>query len=219
MIKLTNIQKSYQGRAERFHALKGINLEIKKGEYIAIVGSSGCGKTTLLKIIGLLDNKYSGQYYFNNEEISTYVDKKLTSFRAANIGFVFQDFQLIQRLNVYQNIEIALVVSKQKTSKEKIMSVLKQVGLEDKSNSYPDELSGGQKQRVSIARALVKEPSIIIADEPTGALDEDTSLEILKLFDQINKLGKTIIVVTHDENVAKNAERIVTIKRGVAYDN
>ena len=219
MIKLTNIQKTYQGRAENFHALKGINLEIEKGEYVAIVGSSGCGKTTLLKIIGLLDNKYGGQYFFNNEEISTYDDKKLTFFRAENIGFVFQDFQLIQRLNVYQNIEIALVVSKQKTNDEKIMTVLKQVGLEDKKNSYPDELSGGQKQRISIARALVKEPSIIIADEPTGALDEDTSLEILKLFDEINKLGKTIIVVTHDENVAKNAKRIVTIKRGVAYDN
>lgn len=213
IISLKNVNKKYTGRNFELTALKDINIDIEESEFVAIVGKSGSGKSTLIKIIGLLDNDFQGEYIYDNESISECNDTKLTLIRR-NIGFIFQDFQLIPRYNVYKNVELSHAIKYKKVDKEKILEVIKSVGLIDKINSYPDELSGGQKQRVAIARALVTNPQIIIADEPTGALDEGTSKEILDLIMEINKKGTTIILVTHDIDIANKANRILRITNG-----
>ena len=213
MIKLKNVEKKYFARNYELDALKNINLEILKSEFLAIVGKSGSGKSTLIKIIGMLDSEFQGSYEFDNIFIQDQNDNNITVMRR-NIGFIFQDFQLINRYSIYKNVELAYVIKYKQTNKQKILKVLCDVGLSDRITSYPDELSGGQKQRVSIARALVTNPNVIIADEPTGALDEKTSTEIMDLLLGINKLGTTIILVTHDNDIAQKASRIVRIVDG-----
>ena len=213
MISLKNVSKKYKGRNFELTALKDIDINIAESEFVAIVGKSGSGKSTLIKIIGLLDNDFQGEYSFNGESIRDCNDNKLTLMRRS-IGFIFQDFQLISRYNVYKNVELSYAIKYKKVDKKRILETIKSVGLIDKTNSYPDELSGGQKQRVSIARALVTDPQLIIADEPTGALDESTAQEILNIIMDINKRGTTVIFVTHDNDIAKKAHRILKLKNG-----
>ncbi|MEG1256077.1 ABC transporter ATP-binding protein [Clostridium sp.] len=216
MIKLTDIDKFYTTGDEKFQALKSINVTIDKGEFLAIMGPSGSGKSTLMKILGLLDKKFDGSYTFLDKEISTFSDDELSRFRNEKIGFIFQDFNLIKRLSIKENIEIPMLYRghRIKETKPRVEELLKKVNLESKINKYPTELSGGQQQRVSIARALVNRPEIIIADEPTGALDSHTSKEIMDIFKALNKEGITIILITHDINVARKANRIMTIFDG-----
>lgn len=213
MISLKNVSKKYKGRNFELTALKDIDINIAESEFVAIVGKSGSGKSTLIKIIGLLDNDFQGEYSFNGESIRDCNDNQLTLMRRS-IGFIFQDFQLIPRYNVYKNVELSYAIKYKKIDKKKILETIKSMGLIDKINSYPDELSGGQKQRVSIARALVTDPQLIIADEPTGALDESTAQEILDIIMDINKRGTTVIFVTHDNDIAKKAHRILKLKNG-----
>ena len=213
MIKLENVSKRYKGRNFQLTALKDINISINKSEFVAIVGKSGSGKSTLIKIIGLLDSDFQGRYNFDGEVVNGCNDGKLTLMRR-DIGFIFQDFQIITRYNVYKNVELSYVIKYKKINKKKILEIIDKVGLIDKINSYPEELSGGQKQRVAIARALVTNPKLIIADEPTGALDETTTQEILNIIMDINKQGTTVIFVTHDNDIAKKVDRILQLKNG-----
>lgn len=216
MIELKDINKFYVTGDETLHALKNINLKIDKGEFLAIMGPSGSGKSTLMKILGLLDKKFAGSYTFLDKEISSFSDDALSKFRNEKIGFVFQDFNLIKRLSIKENIEIPMLYRgfSIRNTKDKVIELLKKVNLESKINKYPTELSGGQQQRVSIARALINNPDIIIADEPTGALDSHTSKEIMGMFKELNNEGITIILITHDINVARQANRVMSIFDG-----
>lgn len=216
-IKLDNIQKYYKVGKEKLHILKSLSLEIEEGEFIMIMGKSGSGKTTLLNVLGFLDKIDEGQYIFNDTDVSTLSENKRSEYRARYAGFVFQQFNLIDTINVYQNIEIPLIyagVKDKNKRKELIYEKLDQVGLTDKALSSPNHLSGGQKQRVAIARALVNSPKIIFADEPTGALDSDTGRDIMELLSDLNKKGTTIIMVTHDQDMTKYASRVITLKDG-----
>ncbi|MDU1313085.1 ABC transporter ATP-binding protein [Clostridium septicum] len=216
MIQLKGINKYYISGEEKLHALKDINLKVEKGEFLAIMGPSGSGKSTMIKILGLLDNSFEGNYLLNNRDVRSLSDDKLTSFRNEKIGFVFQDFNLIKRLTIKENIELPMLYkgcTLRETGK-RVRELLEKVKLEDKINKYPTQLSGGQQQRISIARSLVNNPEIIIADEPTGALDSHTSEEIMNIFKDLNKSGITIILITHDINVAKKADRMVRIFDG-----
>lgn len=216
MIQLKGINKYYISGEEKLHALKDINLKVEKGEFLAIMGPSGSGKSTMIKILGLLDNSFEGNYLLNNRDVRSLSDDKLTSFRNEKIGFVFQDFNLIKRLTIKENIELPMLYkgcTLRETGK-RVRELLEKVKLEDKINKYPTQLSGGQQQRISIARSLVNNPEIIIADEPTGALDSHTSEEIMNMFKDLNKSGITIILITHDINVAKKADRMVRIFDG-----
>ena len=213
MIKLKNINKKYIGKNFDLVALNNINLEIKQSEFVSIIGKSGSGKSTLVKIIGLLDNNFKGEYKFNNISVINMKDNLLTSMRQ-DIGFIFQDFQLIPRYTVYKNVELSYVIKYNEINEKKILDAIDSVGLIDKINSYPDELSGGQKQRVCIARALVTNPKLIIADEPTGSLDESTTNEILELILNINKNGTTLLLVTHDNDIAQKSNKIIKISNG-----
>lgn len=216
MIELKDINKFYVTGDETLHALKNINLKIDKGEFLAIMGPSGSGKSTLMKILGLLDKKFDGSYTFLDKEISSFSDDALSKFRNEKIGFVFQDFNLIKRLSIKENIEIPMLYRgfSIKDTKDKVIELLKKVNLDSKINKYPTELSGGQQQRISIARALINNPDIIIADEPTGALDSHTSKEIMGMFKELNSEGITIILITHDINVARQANRVMSIFDG-----
>ncbi|WP_346936419.1 ABC transporter ATP-binding protein [Clostridium sp.] len=216
MIELKDINKFYVTGDETLHALKNINLKIDKGEFLAIMGPSGSGKSTLMKILGLLDKKFDGSYTFLDKSISSFSDDALSKFRNEKIGFVFQDFNLIKRLSIKENIEIPMLYRghRVKETKKRVVELLKKVNLESKINKYPTELSGGQQQRVSIARALTNNPDIIIADEPTGALDSHTSREIMGMFKELNGEGITIILITHDINVARQANRVMSIFDG-----
>lgn len=216
MIELKDINKFYVTGDETLHALKNINLKIDKGEFLAIMGPSGSGKSTLMKILGLLDKKFDGSYTFLDKEISSFSDDALSKFRNEKIGFVFQDFNLIKRLSIKENIEIPMLYRgfSIKDTKDKVIELLKKVNLDSKINKYPTELSGGQQQRISIARALINNPDIIIADEPTGALDSHTSKEIMGMFKELNNEGITIILITHDINVARQANRVMSIFDG-----
>ena len=216
-IKLDNIQKYYKVGKEKLHILKSLNLEIEEGEFIMIMGKSGSGKTTLLNVLGFLDKIDEGQYIFNDTDVSTLSENKRSEYRAKYAGFVFQQFNLIDTINVYQNIEVPLIyagVKDKNKRKELIYEKLNQVGLSDKALSSPNHLSGGQKQRVAIARALVNSPKIIFADEPTGALDSETGRDIMELLSSLNKNGTTVIMVTHDQDMTKYASRVITLKDG-----
>lgn len=220
MLRIKNVGKTY---SNNFKALTDINLEVADGEFLAVMGPSGSGKSTLINILGLLDNDYTGDYFLSNENYKHSDDATLSAVRGDEIGFVFQNFKLLSSYTVYENIEIPLIYSKTKTitdRKSVINEVIEQVGLSGKENSLPKELSGGQQQRVAIARAIVNNPDIIIADEPTGALDSKTSLEIMNIFTHLNEtFDTTIIMVTHDKEVADFAMRTVYIRDGRLYND
>lgn len=216
MIKLTNISKEYVSGKLKVPVLHDIDLEIADGEFVAIMGPSGSGKSTLMNIIGFLDSPTSGIYELNGEEINAFRENKLAELRNKNIGFVFQQFFLLPRQNALKNVAIPLIYANQSRKEREAAAevMLDKVGLADRVHHLPNELSGGQKQRVCIARALVNEPEIILADEPTGALDTKTGQQIMELFKQLNAEGKTIIVVTHEEEVAAYANRTIFLRDG-----
>ena len=217
-IELNNIQKYYKLGKNKLHVLKSLNLEIKHGDFVMIMGKSGSGKTTLLNILGFLDKFDEGSYIFNGKNVTNLTEVERSHFRNKNIGFIFQQFHLINNLNIFQNIELPLLYDNRLAKKERLKRVennLKMVGLLDKIKQYPNELSRGQQQRISIARALINDPQLIFADEPTGALDTNTSNEIMEILDSLNKQGKTIVMVTHDPDLKKYATKVVYLKDGV----
>ena len=217
MIKTRNLRRSYLTGTQSVDAIKGIDLDISRGEFISIIGPSGSGKTTLMNIIGCLDSPSSGEYYLNDKLVSELSDNELATIRNNEIGFVFQSFHLLARNSALDNIMLPLkYAGKDKVSAlERSQEVLKQVGLSDRASHTPAELSGGQQQRVAIARALVNSPSIIFADEPTGNLDSKTGAEVMSLFKDLNANGQTIILITHEESIANQSNRIITIMDGL----
>ena len=217
IIKLENIRKSYIMGKQELQVLKGISLEIFKNEYVALMGPSGSGKSTLMNLLGCLDSPTSGRYILNGKDVSKTTDDDLAEVRNKEIGFVFQQFNLLPRLTAAENVALPLIYngSKKKIRSEHSLEMLDRVGLSDRSHHKPNELSGGQNQRVAIARALVNNPSIILADEPTGNLDSKTSVEIMKIFDKIHSEGNTVILVTHEEDIAHYAHRIIRLKDGL----
>lgn len=217
IISLKNIVKNYQVGTQIVRALRGVNLEIKRGEYVAIMGPSGSGKSTLMNILGALDTPSEGEYFLNGTNVSHLPDEKLAEIRNREIGFVFQTFNLLPRYTALENVTLPLVYAGiSKHERRKIAAeVMEKVGLSDRVTHKPNELSGGQRQRVAVARALVNKPSIILADEPTGNLDSKTSVEIMRLIADIHDLGNTIIVVTHEEDIARSAQRIIRFIDGV----
>jgi len=217
MLKLRNIYKSYKIGATNIPVLKGINFDIKSGDMLAITGTSGSGKSTLMNIIGLLDHPTSGQYWLENKEIIRYSDDELSAMRNRKIGFVFQSFYLLQRLSALDNVGYPLIYRNlpSKEISKRAMAMLEKVGMVDRAKHYPSELSGGQQQRIAIARAFIGKPSIILADEPTGALDTKTSRKILDLFIALNQNeGTTTIIITHDPNIASQCKRQVVMEDG-----
>ena len=216
VIELKNIIRNFQLGPQTVHVLKGIDLTIKKGEYVALMGPSGSGKSTLMNLLGCLDTPTSGSYMIANRDVSKMNDNQLADVRNKEIGFVFQTFNLIPRQTALQNVALPLVYAGEKKEKRisRAKKVLDEVGLSDRITHKPNQLSGGQRQRVAIARALVNSPSIILADEPTGNLDSSTSDEIMKLFEEIHKNGNTLIIVTHEEEIAQHANRIIRLKDG-----
>ncbi|MBQ3945614.1 MAG: ABC transporter ATP-binding protein [Alphaproteobacteria bacterium] len=216
MIQLNNIKKVYSIEDVETWALREVNLEIKKGEFVAIMGPSGCGKSTLLNILGLIDNPTEGTYMLNEQDVSMLSESKRTDIRKGMIGFVFQSFNLIDELNVYENIELPLLYMGISTSerKKRVEAVMEQLSMSHRRRHYPRQLSGGQQQRVAIARAIVAQPSIILADEPTGNLDSKNSKEVMNMLQQLHKQGTTIIMVTHSLHDASYAERIINLYDG-----
>ncbi|HQV60799.1 MAG TPA: ABC transporter ATP-binding protein [Chitinophagaceae bacterium] len=217
IIHLENIQKSYFMGKNELQVLKGVSLDIFKNEYVALMGPSGSGKSTLMNIIGCLDTPTAGRYILNDNDVSEMEDNALAEVRNKEIGFVFQQFNLLPRLTAAENVALPLVYAgmNRKLRTEKAMQVLEMVNLTDRSHHKPNELSGGQCQRVAIARALVNNPSIILADEPTGNLDTKTSYEIMEIFNTIHTGGNTIVLVTHEEDIANHAHRIVRLRDGI----
>lgn len=216
LISLKNISKTYVLGEQVVDALIGVDLQILRGEYIALMGPSGSGKSTLMNIIGCLDTPTSGEYWLNNKEVSQMSDASLSEVRNTEIGFVFQTFNLLNRLTAIDNVALPLVYAGIPLSErtERAKAVLEKVGLKDRMNHKPNELSGGQRQRVAVARALINNPSLLLADEPTGNLDTKTSYEIMALFDDIHQSGNTIVLVTHEEDIAKHAKHIVRMRDG-----
>mgnify|MGYP000544106770 FL=1 len=221
LIKLTNIIKSYRNGDQELRVLKDIDLEVEEGEFLAIMGPSGSGKSTLMNIIGLLDRSSSGNYWLEGEEVSQLSEKKLASVRNDQIGFVFQQFFLLSKLNALQNVELPLIYAGVPSAKRKKLAkqYLEKVELAERMTHLPSELSGGQKQRVAIARALVNTPAIILADEPTGALDTKTGQQIMELLIELNNEGKTIIMVTHEPEIAAYAKRIIVLRDGIITED
>lgn len=217
LIKITNIKRDFPLGNEIVYVLKGIDLEINKGEYVALMGPSGSGKSTLMNILGCLDTPTSGTYILNGKYVSEMQDDELAGIRNIEIGFVFQTFNLMPRTTALDNVALPMVYAGHSKSErmERATEVLTQVGLDDRMDHKPNQLSGGQRQRVAVARALVNKPSIILADEPTGNLDSKTSVEIMNLFDEIHANGNTVILVTHEEEIAKHAHRIIRLRDGV----
>ena len=216
LIKLKNISKTYGQNDAKVEALKNINLSIEKGEMVAIMGTSGSGKSTLLNIIGLLDKPTEGGYTLEGKNVDKLKDKELAKNRNKFIGFVVQNFALIDDYTIYQNIKVPLDYAKVSKSEKKnrINTLLQKMKISDKKDKYPKELSGGQNQRVAIARALVNNPQIILADEPTGALDKNTGLDVMNIFKELNNEGKTVIIITHDEKIASMCKKIIRIEDG-----
>ena len=216
VIRVEDLKKVYRNGEVEVHALRGINLEICRGDFVSIMGTSGSGKSTLMNILGCLDRPSSGNYYLEGIDIKDKTDDELSEIRNLNIGFVFQSFNLISRTSALKNVELPMVYAKVKASvrEERAMELLGKVGLADRYAHMPNELSGGQKQRVAIARALANRPSIIFADEPTGALDSKSSVEIMDIFTQLNREGNTVIVVTHEPEIAAFTNRIITFRDG-----
>ena len=221
MLKIDKLHKSYKMGDSSLHVLKGINLNVNKAEMVAIMGSSGSGKSTLLNIIGILDELDSGEYTLDGIEIKDLTEKKAAQYRNKFLGFVFQSFNLINFKNALENVALPLYYQglKRKERQEKAMFHLEKVGLADWAKHLPNELSGGQKQRVAIARALAAEPKLLLADEPTGALDSATSHDIMQFLQQLNDEGKTILIVTHEEDISLMCKRIVRLKDGVILED
>ena len=217
IIQTKNLRKSYITGTQSVDAIKGINLDIEKNEFISIMGPSGSGKTTLMNIIGCLDSATSGSYYLNNQLVNNLSDDELSQIRNKEIGFVFQSFHLLARNSALSNVMLPLRYAgfKEDEAEDRAKDVLDQVGLIDRMDHTPSELSGGQQQRVAIARALVNKPSIIFADEPTGNLDSKTGEDVMNLFKDLNNQGQTIILITHEEDIAKQSKRIINIKDGL----
>ena len=217
MIKLVNLHKSYPMGKESLHVLKGLNLHIKEGEFVSIMGSSGSGKSTLLNIVGLLDSHDEGEYYLNGQKIENLDEKKAAILRNKFLGFIFQSFNLITYKNALENVALPLYYKgvARKERQKIAMEYLEKVGLKEWANHLPSELSGGQKQRVAIARALVTNPKVVLADEPTGALDSATSHSVMEMLKEINREGMTVFVITHEEDIAEETDRIVRLKDGI----
>lgn len=220
MITMKNINKGYMLGEEKLPILKDVNFHVDKGKFVAILGPSGSGKTTLMNIIGCMDVMDSGEYYLDQMAIHETDEEDLTEVRNSKIGFIFQNYQLISTYNVMQNIVMPLLMRgmNYKEAQEQCMETIRLLGLDHRIGHRPSELSGGQKQRVSIARALVGKPAILLADEPTGALDQNSGKDVLKLFGELNEMGNTIVMITHDLNVAKCARRIVRIVDGQLFE-
>jgi putative ABC transport system ATP-binding protein len=216
IIKIRNIIRDFKLGQETVHVLKGIDLDIEKGEYLAIMGPSGSGKSTLMNLLGCLDTPTSGSYILNGKDVSQMEDDELAEIRNKEIGFVFQTFNLLPRTTALDNVALPMVYAgfSKKDRTIRAQEVLTNVGLADRMDHRPNQLSGGQRQRVAVGRALVNKPSIILADEPTGNLDSKTGIEILQLFDEIHKAGNTVIVVTHEEEVAERAHRVIRLRDG-----
>ncbi|HEM5985321.1 TPA: ABC transporter ATP-binding protein [Streptococcus suis] len=221
LIRLTNINKSYKNGDQELRVLKDIDLEVEEGEFLAIMGPSGSGKSTLMNIIGLLDRSTTGNYWLEGEEVSQLSEKKLASVRNDQIGFVFQQFFLLSKLNALQNVELPLIYAGVPANQRKKLAkrYLEKVELAERMTHLPSELSGGQKQRVAIARALVNTPAIILADEPTGALDTKTGEQIMELLTELNSEGKTIIMVTHEPEIAAYAKRKIVLRDGIITED
>jgi putative ABC transport system ATP-binding protein len=216
MIKTNDLTKIFRTEEVETTALNKVCLEVKEGEYVAVMGPSGCGKSTLLNILGLLDNPTSGSYIFNGTEVANLRERDRTIFRKGNIGFVFQSFNLIDELNVYENVELPLIYLKMKTGerKKKVEDALERMKISHRAKHFPQQLSGGQQQRVAIARAVVANPRLILADEPTGNLDSKNGIEVINLLSELNREGTTIIMVTHSDRDAGYAHRIVNLFDG-----
>ena len=217
ILLLTDITKIYQMGEVEVRALKGVSLRVDAGEMVAIMGASGSGKSTMLNVVGTLDRPSSGSYVLDGEPVDTLAEEQLSSLRNRKIGFVFQSFNLLPRDSALENVELPMVYASVRPAerRERAMRALTRVGLGDRVDHLPNQLSGGQQQRVSIARALVNEPVLLLADEPTGALDSDTTKQVMELFVELHKQGMTVVIVTHDPGIAKYAERVVHFKDGI----
>jgi putative ABC transport system ATP-binding protein len=216
MIKTEKLEKVFRTEEVETYALNNVDIHVKKGEFVAIMGPSGCGKSTLLNIIGLLDNPTKGLYAFNGTEVSKLREKDRTDFRKGNIGFIFQSFNLIDELNVYDNVELPLLYLKMKASEraKKVDDVLSRMKIGHRARHFPQQLSGGQQQRVAIARAVIANPSLILADEPTGNLDSKNGIEVMNLLSELNQEGSTIVMVTHSDRDAGYAHRVINLLDG-----
>jgi putative ABC transport system ATP-binding protein len=221
IIRTHNLQRHYKMGDETIHALSGVDLSIRRGEYVAIMGPSGSGKSTLMNMIGCLDSPDAGEYWLNGTLVSSMNDRQLARVRNKEVGFVFQTFNLLPRTNALHNVEMPLIYSgmRRKERLARAKRALERVGLGGRMNHRPNEMSGGQRQRVAVARALVTEPSILLADEPTGNLDSTTSAEIMGLFDELHRAGHTIILVTHEAEIAEHAHRVIFLRDGAIAED
>jgi len=216
MIKITDLVKIYRTEEVETTALNNLSIEVKKGEFVSIMGASGCGKSTLLNIIGLLDSPNNGSYLFDGTEVAKFNEKQRASLRKANIGFVFQNFNLIDELTVYENVELPLIYNSVKSSerKKRVTEILERIGIAHRAKHFPLQLSGGQQQRAAVARALITNPKLILADEPTGNLDSKSGNEVMELLTELHATGATIVMVTHSSYDAQFSSRIITLKDG-----